>query len=205
MTSDVDTADGNMHLTDEHESAHAVKVNDDGGAIVTDDDAGTTRQPRSPVRLAIMIGLILALTLAGLGGWMGFNVHQASSAKGQRNLFLQVGRQVALNLTTVDWKTADTDVKRILESATGAFYEDFSKRSQSFVDVVTKLQATSSGTVSEAGLETESADEAQVLVAVRIHSSYRGDPDQTPRDWRMRIMVQRVGDGAKASNVAFVP
>ena len=51
-------------------------------------------------------------------------------------LFVQVARQGALNLTTIDCQSADADVQRILDSATGTFYDDFSKRSQPFIDVV---------------------------------------------------------------------
>jgi Mce-associated membrane protein len=120
-------------------------------------------------------------------------------------LFLQVGRQGAINLTTIDWQHADTDVERILNSATGTFFDDFSKRSQPFIDVVKQAQSTSVGTVTEAGVESVTGDSAQVLVAVSVKTSNIGAPEQKPRSWRMRINVQRVGDEAKISNVGFVP
>ena len=123
----------------------------------------------------------------------------------QRELFLQVGRQGALNLTTIDWQHADTDVQRILDSATGTFYDDFSKRKQPFIDVVKKAQSKSVGTITQAGLESDSGDEAQVLVAVSVKTSNLGGADQAPRAWRMRITVQKMGDQAKVANVAFVP
>jgi Mce-associated membrane protein len=156
-------------------------------------------------RLPLVIGLAVVVVLAGLVGWLGFRAYQSHQADEQRKLFLQVGRQGALNLTTIDFQQADTDVQRILDGATGQFYDDFSQRSQPFVDVVKRAQSKSVGTVTEAGLESQSGDEAQVLVAVTVKTSNAGAAEQEPRAWRMRLSVQKVGDEAKVSNVEFVP
>ena len=168
-------------------------------------DEKPPKPPMSHVRLATIAGLVLVLALGGLTGWLGFRAYESRKAEEQRNLFLQVGRQGALNLTTIDHQQADADVQRILDSATGTFYDDFQKRAQPFIDVVKQAQSKSVGTISEAGLESESGDEAQVLVAVTVKTSNAGAPEQEPRAWRMRISVQKVGEEAKVSNVEFVP
>ena len=116
-----------------------------------------------------------------------------------------MARQGALNLTTIDWQKAERDVQRILDGATGQFHDDFAMRSQPFVDVVKQAKSTSVGTITEAGLESEAAGTAQVLVAVAVKTSNAGAPEQDPRAWRMRISVEKVGDQAKVSNVEFVP
>jgi Mce-associated membrane protein len=170
-----------------------------------DKGAAPTKQPMSHVRLATVIAAAAAIALTALVGWLGFRTYQSYQAQEQRQLFLQVGRQGALNLTTIDWHRADTDVQRILDSATGNFYDDFSKRQQPFIQVVKKAQSTSVGTITEAGLESVSRDEAQVLVAVSVKTLNLGAAEQAPRAWRMRISVQKVGDEAKVSNVQFVP
>jgi Mce-associated membrane protein len=171
----------------------------------SDQEAAPAKPRMSHVKLATIAGLVLVVALAGLTGWLGFRTYQSHQAEEQRNLFLQVGRQGALNLTTIDFQQADQDVQRILDSATGTFYDDFQKRAQPFVEVVKQAQSKSVGTIAEAGLESESADGAQVLVAVTVKTSNAGAPDQAPRAWRMRISVQKVGDEAKVSNVEFVP
>jgi Mce-associated membrane protein len=147
----------------------------------------------SGVRLALVLALIAVLALGGLVGWLGYRAYEARAAQQQRNLFVQVGRQAAVNLTT------------ILDSATGSFYDDFQKRSPAFIEVVKQAKAKSEGTVTEAGLESESGDQAKVLVAVTVKTSNAGAPDQQPRAWRMRINVQKVGGDAKVSQVEFVP
>ena len=176
-------------------------------AVGEDDDAKPVQRriSMSPVRLATLIGLVAALALGGVVGWLGFRTYQLRQDQEQRELFLRVGRQGAVNLTTIDWQNVDHDIQRILDSATGPFYDDFSKRSQPFIDVVKKVQSKSVGTVTEAGLESVSRNEARVLVAVSVKTSNLGAEDQPPRAWRMRIDVQKIGDGAKVSNVLFVP
>jgi Mce-associated membrane protein len=159
----------------------------------------------SPVRLATILGLVAVVALAALTGWLGFRAYESRKAADERNLFLQVGRQGALNLTTIDWEHADSDVQRILDSATGSFYDDFQNRSAPFVQVVKQAKSKSVGSVNEAGVESESGDEAQVLVAVTVKTSNAGAAEQEPRSWRMRITVQKMGDQAKVSNVEFVP
>ncbi|MCB0949628.1 MAG: Mce protein [Mycobacterium sp.] len=172
-------------------------------------EAGVTakppRTPMSHVKVALIAGLVGVLALAGLTGWLGFRAYQSSQAEAERNLYLQVGRQGALNLTTIGYENAEADVQRILDSATGTFYDDFQQRAQPFVEVVKQAQSTSVGTIAEAGLESEGDNEAQVLVAVNVKTSNAGAPDQQPRAWRMRISVQKIGDEAKVSNVEFVP
>jgi Mce-associated membrane protein len=163
------------------------------------------RKPRmSHVRLATIVGLVAVVALAGLCGWLGFRAYQSHREADQRSLFLEVGRQGALNLTTIDFEHVDDDVKRILDSSTGTFYDDFQARSQPFAEVVKQAKSKSVGTVSEAGIESVSDDGADVLVAVTVKTSNAGAAEQEPRAWRMKITVQKVGDDAKVANVRFV-
>lgn len=176
-------------------------------STATDDaDSVKSRRPGTSVSpwRAVLVGLAIVTALAGLLGWLGFRVHQGQREQAQRSQFLQAARQGAVNLTTIDWHHADSDVQRILDGATGQFYDDFAKRSQPFVDVVKQVQATTVGRVTEAGLESQTADTAQVLVAAAVQTSNAGVPEQVPRAWRMRIFVRKVDGQLKVSNVEFV-
>jgi Mce-associated membrane protein len=195
-----DPADVGVGGAGDYDSVAAADIEDYDAA-----DAASGKRPRSHLRLATLIGLVVVVALAALVGWLGYRTYQSHQAEQQRALFVQVGRQGALNLTTIDFQHADADVQRILESATGAFYDDFAKRSKPFVEVVTQAQSKSVGTVTEAGLESENGDQGQVLVAVAVKTSNAGAAEQAPRAWRMRISVQKVGVEAKVSNVEFVP
>lgn len=181
------------------------------GDAATDQPDGEAEQPVSDAparplkRSALTTALLIVAALAGLVGWLSFRAYESDQAEQQRRMYLQVGRQGALDLTTVNYTRVDADVTRILDDSTGAFHHDFQQRAQPFIDVVRKAQSSSVGTVSEAGLESATGEEAQVLVAVQVTTSIAAAPEPQPRGWRMRINVQKIGDNVKISNVAFVP
>jgi Mce-associated membrane protein len=170
----------------------------------TDAPGLASREPMPPVWHAMLFGSVVVLVIAVLAGWLGFRAYQSHEEQAQRSHFLQAAKEVALNLTTIDWHQAEGDVQRILDGATGQFHDDFAMRSQPFVDVVKQAESTSVGTITEAGLESEGAGSAQVLVAVAVKTSNAGVPEQDSRAWRMRVSVEKVGDQAKVSNVEFV-
>ena len=159
----------------------------------------------SGIRPALAAALMIVVTLAGLVGWLSYRTCQSRHAEAQRDVFLQMGRQVALNMSTIDAQNADADVQRILDSATGGFHDEFQRHSQAFVQVIKQAQSKSEGTVTEAGVESEQANAARVLLAVRVKTSAGGTGDQQPHAWRMRVDLQKVGDSVKVSNVEFMP
>jgi Mce-associated membrane protein len=162
------------------------------------------RRQLSRVGSALVASAVVVATLAGLAGWLGYRAYEKHEAQAQRDLFVQIARQGAVNLTTINYTEVDADVQRILDLSTGAFRDDFQQRSKPFTEVVKLAQSKSEGTVTEAGLESQHGDSAQVLVAVAVKSRTSGG-EEAPREWRMRIEVQSVGDDAKVSNVVFVP
>jgi Mce-associated membrane protein len=172
-------------------------------------DEGAKRPARqwfSGALRPVTVGVAIIVALAGLGGWLGYRVHQDHQVQAQRNLYVQVARQTAINLTTIDYNEVDADIKRVLDSATGAFHDEFQNRSKPFVEVVKKVQSKTEGTIAEAGLLSYTKDQALVLVAVAVKTSMAAAPaDQEPRRWRMRLTVDKTGDSAKVSNVEFVP
>jgi Mce-associated membrane protein len=207
---DADASHGNAVATAEHvgstthgDGETTVAIDDYGatGDSVVDDDAASCR---SGARLAVYIGLTTVAVLAVLVGWLGFRWSQSHTEQQQRAALLAAARQGALNLTTISYTEADGDVSRILDSSTGEFRGDFQKRAQAFIDTIKQAQSKSEGTISEAGIESAQGERAQVLVAVSVKTS-TGAAEEQPRLWRMRIGVQKVGDGAKVSNVEFVP
>ncbi|WP_020101080.1 hypothetical protein [Mycobacterium sp. 360MFTsu5.1] len=180
-------------------------ADDAGDADVIEESGDDRAKPKRVRRVAAVVGLVLVVALSALVGWLTVRTHRASDVDERQSQIVQAARQGALNLTTIDWQRADADVQRILDSATGEFYDDFAKRSAPFIKVVKEAKSTSTGSITEAGLESESGDSAQVLVAVAVKTSNVGAPAQEPREWRMRLAVQKVGDVMKVSNVEFVP
>jgi Mce-associated membrane protein len=205
MAVDADTANRELmesttSLAAEDESLAAATVESDASG---DEDVGGPGA--SDIPLALAIAVIMVVGLAALTGWLGFRTYESQQAEAQRSLFLEVGRQGALNLTTISYTEADADVSRILDSATGTFHDDFQKRSQPFIEVVKQAQSKTEGTVTAAGLESVNGGSAQVLVAVSVKTTTNaGAPEPQPHAWRMRIDVKKVNGGVKVSNVSFV-
>jgi Mce-associated membrane protein len=201
-----DAADDQSEDTSAPTATTATTEQVDGTPEVAEaaDDRTPAKPPMSHVRLATTLGLVAVVVLAALCGWLGFRAYQSHQAAEERSLYLQVGRQAALNLTTIDFEHADEDVQRVLDSSTGTFYDDFQARAQPFKEVVKQAKSKSVGTIAEAGVETINEDGAEVLVAVTVRTSNAGAAEQEPRAWRMRITVQKVGDDAKVANVRFV-
>jgi Mce-associated membrane protein len=196
-------------VVDVESTAEEIDAEDIDAEDAEDAAGEATKRPvrqwftRTPTPIAVGVAIIVAL--AGLAGWLGYRVHQDHQLQAQRNLYVQVARQTAINLTTIDYAEVDADIKRVLDSATGAFHDEFQNRSKPFVEVVKKVQSKSEGTIAEAGLLSFTKDQAQVLVAVAVKTSMAAaPPDQEPRRWRMRLTVDKTGDGAKVSNVEFV-
>lgn len=174
---------------------------DDDAAGPADEDA---TPESSPLRLGRIVGLGLVVVLVALCGWLGVQANQARQDARLRALLVQVAKQGAVNLTTIDYENADSDVQRILDSATGAFRDDFQNRSAPFIDVVKQAKSKSVGTVTGAGLESLNGREGEVLVSVTVDTTSDGKPEEQPRYWRMRITVAQQDGGAKVSDVEFV-
>ena len=193
--------------TAEQVTAPAEYADEDATAVETPSTVAepTGRQRFSRLRRPSILVVVFLIALAGLCGWLGYRAYQVRQVDQQRSLFLQAGRQVAINLTTIGADTAETDVARILDSATGAFHDDWAQRAPAFVDAVKKAQSKTSGSVTAAGLQSVESDRARVLVAVSVTTTTAGMPEQKPRAWRMRIDVQKVGDEVKVDDVEFVP
>lgn len=144
------------------------------------------------------------MVLAGLVGWLGFRAYEAHTVAARRTLFVQTARQEAANLGTVDYQHADADAQRILDLATGKFYDSFSRRKQSYINGARQMRSKTVGTVTDAGLESQSGDSGRVLVAVTLSSLNPTQAQREPQYGRMRITVRKVGDVAKVTDVVAV-
>jgi Mce-associated membrane protein len=159
---------------------------------------------RSPMVGGALVGLLCVAGIAGLTGVLGYQAHQGRELDSREGLFLQAARQAALNLTTIRYTEVDADIRRVVDSSTGAFRDEFKKHAPEFADAVRQAQSVSEGSIVGAGIESMHGATAQVLVATEVKSALAGAPSQQPRHWRMRISVQAVDGGAKVSGVEFV-
>jgi Mce-associated membrane protein len=166
--------------------------------------AGEQAPGRPELRLAVVIGAVVAVAVAGVAGWVSYGAWRCHDIEQQRALFLHAAEQSAHDLTTISHTNVEADVQRILAWSTGPFYDDFSQRKQPFIDHIKQVRSTSTGTVTGAGLESAGDNSARALVAVAVKLSKGGDAEQKLDGFRLRLDLQRVGAGAKVSNVEYV-
>ena len=159
----------------------------------------------TPPRVALIAGVLVVAMLAAMTGWLGFR--QSSITPDRRDASrIPSGSSSGRRKPDHDrLATRGRRCPRILDTATGTFHENFAKRAQPFIDVVKQAQSKSEGTVVSAGLESVTADAAQVLVAMNVKTTNLGSQETAPRAWRMRIDVQKKGNDMKVSDVEFVP
>lgn len=58
----------------------------------------------SPLRLAFVAGLVTVVALGVLSAWLGHRAHESQQEQSERAVYLQVAKQGALNLTTIDYQ-----------------------------------------------------------------------------------------------------
>lgn len=146
---------------------------------------------------------VLAL-LIGANAWAGWREVQARRADQAREQMVAAGRAALQALTTIDYTDVDGAVQRILDASTGAFHDDFAQRAESFKAAARKAQSMSVGNLGAAGVESFDGDSGQVLVALTVMTSNRGEPEKRPKSWRTRVTVTKTADGFKVAEVEFV-
>ncbi|MGV0738956.1 Mce protein [Mycobacterium syngnathidarum] len=189
----------------ENESTEAVEPQVEGTEPATEaDDAAPKRGGFLRSASAGIVGGVLVVALLALTGWLGYGYYQVHQEQQRRAMFVDTARLGATNLTSIDWEHAEDDIQRVLDISTGRFYDDFERRSKSFLEVVKQIKSKSTGTVTSSGLESYSDDKANVLVSVTVRSTNAGVPEQKPQVWRMVVTVQDIEGKTKVSNVEFI-
>ncbi len=179
---------------------------DDDKPAASDDEAFAFLKQAAPKRdnrviAALIVGVVVVAALGALVTWLGQRELQMRRDDALRQMYLTAGKQSAVNLTTIDYRHVDDDIKRALDTSTGAYFDDFKQRSAAVVDSVKQQQSVSVGTVTEAGVDSVNETSGVVLVAVKVHTEVGSREPQRDRYWRVRLTMQKVGEGAKVSNV----
>ncbi|PQM48797.1 Mce protein [Mycobacterium talmoniae] len=165
---------------------------------------GAARSRISPEVATLAVGLIGAIVLTVVVGWLGFRTQQGRDVEAHRDLIVAVARQEAANITTIDYQHPEDDVQRVLDLATGSFYASFARRSHDLIDTVKREESKAVGTATEAALSSEAGNQAQVLVAVSVRSKHLGGLDKPPQGLRMRMLVEKAGKQMKVADVELV-
>lgn len=148
--------------------------------------------------IVLVVALLVAVTI------MVLDVRSTDADATRDALVVDTARQVVVNLTTLNYDSADADIDRILVGTTGSFRDQFTGAQDSFRQVLQSGQVKSSGEVKEAGLISADDDSAHVLVAAASTVKNTDAPDGEIRVYRMNVSLDRIDGSWLVSNVEFV-
>ncbi|WP_250284053.1 hypothetical protein [Frankia sp. CiP1_Cm_nod2] len=153
------------------------------------------------VALSVLVVVLVATTVVFSLRWQ--NGHAVDARRADA---VAAARQVALNLTSINFGTADADVNRLVSSATGDFRNLFTQNLDSYVDIVKQNQVVTTGQVTEAGVQDINASIAHIILAVQSTVRNTAVPNGEVRTYRMALQMEHHGDGSwLVSRVDFVP
>lgn len=180
---------------------------DSGGAnsgaddSVADSSAGTLRVRRT-IYFAASIIVATAAIIAALVLGRTYTTNDAALARD--NDITTVARQVVANLVTLRHGSADTDVQRIRDGATGEFLNQIGDTTGGFAAVLKQGRVDSIGEANEVAILSSNNKTATVIAAVTSQVKNSEAPEGQPRVYRMKLQLTHVGDRWLVSGVEFV-
>jgi Mce-associated membrane protein len=150
--------------------------------------------------LAVGVAAVLAVVVV-----LAMQLQDSRAEDQRREAILQAARQQGVNITTLDHRSVDKDLKRVLDLSTGTFRKEFQAGTKDLTDLVVKNKAVSTGEVLSAGIVTADSDSARVLVvADSTVSNSANSAQKQVRHYRMQLDLVRRGDRWLTSTLTFV-
>lgn len=203
-TSDNDDPETHADLSDEDGSDEDVSDED-----VSDEDGARPARRRvtaAAVRtVAESVAGIAVLALIAMSAFFLYQARTMDRYHEQRSEFAAAAQQGVVNLMSLDFNNAQSDIQRVIDSTTGEFHDDFASSTGDFLTVMKESQVVTTATVNATAVETMTDDSAIVLVAATSQVANSVSKQPNPRIWRLSVTVSRVGDQIKMAKVEFVP
>ena len=154
--------------------------------------AGSERSARTPGRRLLLALAALTLVLAVAAVVLAVLLRGYDRTDDARAAALTAARQSALNLTSIDTRDFDADVKRVVDGSTGPFLEDFQKRVQdpAFRSALVDSKVVSESRVLDAGIVRSDATNATALVVVDSVVTNTAAPEGSPRTYRAQLELE---------------
>ena len=159
------------------------------------------RRRTTRVRLVLGLALVAALVLAVVLGRQALD--QRAEAR-DRSAALAAARQIAVNFSTLDYRTFDRDTARVTAVATGTFKSDFAAQAAQIKQVVLADKSVYTGQAPEAALVSLSPNSARVLVALDAQVTNTSTTTPAARHYRVQLDLTKAHGGWFANQLQFV-
>lgn len=184
-------------------SAAAPERPDDVRGYAAESPAATAaarRRGRARV-VATSVLAFLAVGLAAVLALLVRDVVRRDALADARAEALGAARQEVVNFIALDYRTINTQAKRILADSTGSFAQQFRQQQAAVVRGLKANRVTSEATIRDAAVATATPTEAAVLVAV--DNTVTSTQGRSQRRYRLRVHMVLVGGSWKIENVTF--
>jgi Mce-associated membrane protein len=173
---------------------------------VSETDPAAAKLPRRLLIAAGAVTALVAIAAVAISGFLAVDHHDARAGQDRRLAYIQAARQGVMNILTVHFDTAQPDVQRILDDATGDWRKEFEPQSLPFIDAVRKARVVTTADIAGAGLEQVNSDgTAQVLITANSKVSNSAGATDEPRVFRVRATVAPDDGRLKIAKMEYLP
>ncbi|MEV0227860.1 hypothetical protein [Nonomuraea sp. NPDC050786] len=153
--------------------------------------AGLAARP-ARILIAALSGVLAVLV--GSGVWIAAQAREEQGRAGDRQAALLAAGTHAKNLVSLDYKTVDADVKRILDTSTGTARAEYEANESRLKSTTVQNKVVQHGVLRATGLVSMAGATAKVLVVADVEIRWDGSksPPQE-RYYRWSMEVTKVG------------
>ncbi|TYB52723.1 hypothetical protein FXF51_50530 [Nonomuraea sp. PA05] len=164
--------------------------------------AGLAVRP-ARILLAALSGVLAVLV--GTGVWIAAQARDEQGRAGDEQAALLAAGTHAKNLMSLDYKSADADVRRIIGSSTGAARVEYEANATKLRTTTVENKVVQHGVLRATGLVSMTATTARVLVVGDVEIRWDGsDSPPQERFYRWQMDLSKVGEAWLAAKVVQV-
>jgi Mce-associated membrane protein len=158
-----------------------------------------------PARILIAALSGVLAVLVGGGVWIAAQARDEQGRAGDKQAALQAAGTHAKNLVSLDYKSVDTDMRRILDTSTGTARAEYEANAGKLRSTTVGNKVVQHGVLRATGLVSITGTTARVLVVADVEIRWDGsDSPPQERFYRWQMDLSKVGGVWLASKVVQV-
>ncbi|MFG1711274.1 hypothetical protein ACFLIM_49805 [Nonomuraea sp. M3C6] len=158
-----------------------------------------------PARILIAALSGVLVVLVGTGVWIAAQARDEQGRAGDKEAALLAAGTHAKNLISLDYRTADADVRRILDTSTGAARTEYAANAAKLKSTTVTNKVVQHGVLRATGLVSMTGATAKVLVVADVEIRWDGSKSAPQeRYYRWSMDLTKTGGGWLVSKVVQV-
>ena len=169
--------------------------------IIQEPPSARLRHAWRLVDMALVSLVLAALVAVGLTarGTLSDRADEAARADA-----LAAARRLAVDFTTMDYRTYDRDAKRVVDGSGGALRQQFTDSTDALKMAMTTNRSTTRGRVLDAAVVDADRDSARVLLVVDADVTNTSTTTPSARHYRIQLDLARQGGRWLGTDLSFV-